>query len=270
MAWIELHQTLPQNKKTLRLKSILKISQAEAIGHLCMLWLWSVDNAPDGNLSEFYSEEIASISGWDKDPDEFLNALINSGFVDDNKTLHDWYDYAGRLIEKREANRTRMRNARADKNEDCATHVQNTCNARAGATLHYTTQHYRTVPNQINSGGGGEDFENQNEPVENYGDDEISTAYLQKWGKPAFPEVIQKTREMMMSIHTAAKEDTDTITADDMELLNISLDIAVNADNCTLKYLYGIYKKYRERGIKDTESYYDYEIERTEGKRKAK
>ena len=320
-----------------------------------MLWLWAVDNAPDGNLSELYSEEISMVAGWDKDSEEFVNALIKSGFLNEDKALHDWYEYAGKLIERRidqeeyTAKKVKLysdlRLIKAVRSRDGSTcqycgkivnwldrkgkdggtydllepgndYVKNNvvvccreCSSlknglslkASGMTLipncrlmqinadtdrfnadlmqipnienlqlHYRTLPYPTVPNQINSGGGGEDFENHNEPVENYGDDEISTAYLQKWGKPAFPEVIQKTREMMMSIHTAAKEDTDTITADDMELLNISLDIAVNADNFTLKYLYGIYKKYRERGIKDTESYYDYEIERTEGKRKAK
>ena len=53
MAWMELHQSLPQNKKTLRLKRLLKIRTPQAVGHLCMLWLWAIDNAPDGDLTPF-------------------------------------------------------------------------------------------------------------------------------------------------------------------------------------------------------------------------
>jgi|GEM_PF-4028698 len=37
-------------------------------------------------------------------------------------TVYDWMDYAGRLIEKRQANKKRMRSARAK-------HVQRTCTA---------------------------------------------------------------------------------------------------------------------------------------------
>lgn len=66
MAWIELHQTLPQNKKTLRLTSILRIDTPQAVGHLCMLWLWTLDNAQDGNLEPFLNAELARISGWEE------------------------------------------------------------------------------------------------------------------------------------------------------------------------------------------------------------
>ena len=51
MAWIELHQTLPSNRKTMRLKRLLKIKTPQAVGHMCMLWLWAVDNAADGDLT---------------------------------------------------------------------------------------------------------------------------------------------------------------------------------------------------------------------------
>lgn len=252
MAWIELHQTLPQNKKTLRLKSILKISQAEAIGHLCMLWLWSVDNAPDGDLSEFYSEEIASISGWDKDPDEFLNALINSGFVDDNKTLHDWYDYAGRLIEKREANRTRMRNARADKNEDCALHVQNTCNARAGATVQYTTQPNSTVPNSTVPNQTYDVVVKGEKNILIDGSERTRVEIASVWGREPSTVEINRTVGLIESLN-------GEVTAESLKLLNIALKVCEDRNACNLAFLTGIYNNFRDRGIKTVKDYYDYE-----------
>ena len=36
-AWIELHQSLPSHRKTLRLQSLLKLRTPQAVGHLCLL-----------------------------------------------------------------------------------------------------------------------------------------------------------------------------------------------------------------------------------------
>ena len=58
MAWIELHQNLPAHRKVKKLKRLLKIKTPQAVGHLAMLWLWAVDNAPDGDLSALDPEDI--------------------------------------------------------------------------------------------------------------------------------------------------------------------------------------------------------------------
>ena len=88
MAWIELHQTLPTNKKTLRLKKILKIKTPQAIGHLCLLWLWALDNAEDGDLSIFSDDEVSEVSGWTGKPETFVAALIEAGFLDEDRHIH--------------------------------------------------------------------------------------------------------------------------------------------------------------------------------------
>lgn len=51
MAWIELHQALPQHRKLLALRDALRLRTPAALGHMCLLWLWALDNAPDGDLS---------------------------------------------------------------------------------------------------------------------------------------------------------------------------------------------------------------------------
>lgn len=119
MAWIELHQSLPGHRKTMRLRRALKISQAQAVGHLCMLWLWCLDNCPDGDLSGLDECEIAEAAGYlGRPPGAFLEALAASGFVDRDRRIHDWDQYAGKLIEKREANAQRMRDRRARAAQD--------------------------------------------------------------------------------------------------------------------------------------------------------
>jgi hypothetical protein len=60
---------------------------------------------------------------WEGNPAEFIAALKSSGFLDE-RVIHDWADYAGGLIRRREANAQRMRDARAKP-------VQNTCDERA-------------------------------------------------------------------------------------------------------------------------------------------
>lgn len=113
MAWIELHDTLPQNKKIVRLKRNLKIKTAQAVGHVCLLWLWAVNNAEDGNLRDLDSADIAEIADWQKGADTFVQALCEVGFLDKSEdgtlAIHDWPSYAGRLMEQREITREQQK-----------------------------------------------------------------------------------------------------------------------------------------------------------------
>ena len=109
MAWIELHQNLPAHRKVKKLKRLLKIKTPQAVGHLAMLWLWAVDNAPDGDLSALDPEDIAEACEWPKDAEQFVQALTEAGFIDPDAKLHDWSDYAGMLLDRRENQREQNR-----------------------------------------------------------------------------------------------------------------------------------------------------------------
>lgn len=113
MAWIESHQTLANHPKTLKLARLLNVPRVTAIGHLHFLWWWALDYAQDGELSKFEDLDIAVAADWQGEPASFWQALIRAGFVDEDGTLHDWDDYAGRLIERRRADAERKREARA-------------------------------------------------------------------------------------------------------------------------------------------------------------
>ena len=165
MAWIELHQTLPSNRKTLRLMSRLKLRRSQAVGHLCLLWLWALDNARDGALCGVSDREIAQVADFNpKRAGELVDALVETGFLErreDGLYLHDWEDYAGRLLEMRRKNverckRNRIKKADASRNE---------CETNANVSgLPYPTKPNQTEPdlteqNQTNSlslaAGGG-------------------------------------------------------------------------------------------------------------------
>ena len=154
MAFIEVHQSLPSHRKIMRLRRLLKIEAPQAVGHMVALWCWALDNAPNGNLGDFSVDEVAEAAMWKKDPDRLWHALIESGFVDEDNYLHDWDDYAGRLMEQREyrkeQNRIRKQRQRErDKRDghDAVTRDMGVTVERDKRDCHDTTVPYRTVPN---------------------------------------------------------------------------------------------------------------------------
>ena len=126
MSWIKSHQELARHPKTRKLARLLSISLPDALGRLHLLWWWALDYAEDGDLSKHDSADIADALLWEGEPDALIDALITSGFLDSDRKIHDWWEYAGSLVEKRRANATRMRARRA-------AYVQDTTIARTGA-----------------------------------------------------------------------------------------------------------------------------------------
>ncbi len=112
MAWIESHQELARHPKVLRLARILKVNKAQAIGHLHLLWWWTLDFSPTGDLSAFTSCELGSAAEWQGDGDCFKKALQEAGWLDGD-VIHDWPQYSGRLLAVRESNRERQKRYRA-------------------------------------------------------------------------------------------------------------------------------------------------------------
>jgi len=122
-AWLELHQDLLTHKKTLALADRLDMHPLHAVSHVIAIWLWAIDGAPGGNLKGMSARAISRVAQWEGDPETFCSALFQAGFFDvddeDNFCIHDWAQYAGRLIEKREQNRARTEKNRANKNTEC-------------------------------------------------------------------------------------------------------------------------------------------------------
>jgi DnaD/phage-associated family protein len=138
MAWIESHQSLATHRKLLTAASMLHCDKYKLMGHLHALWYWALDNAEDGDLSSVDDGVIAIASGWPlRRSAEFVGVLTTVCFIDPNpRRLHDWGDYAGKLVDRRKRNRERMRGARAPS-------VQDTCKA----TVPNRTEPYPTVQN---------------------------------------------------------------------------------------------------------------------------
>lgn len=143
MAWIELHDTLPDHPKLMALAEYLNVDESAALGYLCAFWLWATKYAQDGKLATVAPRAIARGAKWHGDPAAFVESLFQAGWLDandDGLSIHDWHDYAGRLIDMRAANRARMRSKRA-------AHVQRTCSAQPA---HVQGLPNLTIPNLTN------------------------------------------------------------------------------------------------------------------------
>lgn len=133
MAWIESHQTIGAHPKTRKAARALGIRPVHLVGHLHLLWHWALELAEDGDLSKFDAEDIAIAADWDGDPDQFVEALVDcgpgdsAGFLErdgqcgapeDDRigrlVLHDWWTYAGKLVERRRQDRDRKAAKRAE------------------------------------------------------------------------------------------------------------------------------------------------------------
>lgn len=165
MAWIELHQGLGQHHKVRRLKRTLGIGLAQVIGHMALLWTWALDAAPDGDLTAFDAIDIAEQAEWDGDALAFVAALVSAGLLDQTEderlVIHDWMEYAGRLVEKRktDAERKRMSRGRpADVQRTALVTVPN-------LTVPNLTQHDQDPPQPPKGGGVVASGEPEAEPA---------------------------------------------------------------------------------------------------------
>lgn len=117
MAWLQVHQTLKDHRKLFDAADELEITPPHMMGLLVSFWLWALDNAPKGDLAGITPRMIARAAQWDGDPEKLAETLIRAGWIDENEggtlEIHDWYEYAGKLIDQRQAEKERSARRRA-------------------------------------------------------------------------------------------------------------------------------------------------------------
>lgn len=151
MAWIEVHQGLREHRKTYACAEKLKISRVVMVGTLVSLWLWALDNAQDGSLYGISNLTIARVCDWpEKKAADLINALVECGWLDkdgDIMRIHDWMEYAGRLMDRREKDKVRKKNSRKKQvtSDGCPADIR----GKSSATVPIP---YRTVPEYNISG----------------------------------------------------------------------------------------------------------------------
>jgi hypothetical protein len=99
--WLELHDALIDHVKIKRLSRAVTRPTVTVRGHLVTLWLNVLRHAPDGNLVDWTTDDIADYAEWDGDAATFVQALVDCRLLDkaDDGHLeaHDWREYAGQL-----------------------------------------------------------------------------------------------------------------------------------------------------------------------------
>lgn len=239
MVWIESHSEIVGHPKTRRLAKALRITERDAVGLLHMLWHWALKYAPDGDLSRFDDEDIALAVDWTVDDDGapscVIEALKATRFVDADGQIHDWDEYTGRLIERREANAERMRQTRAAREankgnqavrehvQSRAEHVQTPPNTRARLPTYLPNLPDQTIPtgpDQPNSTNRVRARTHDEAPAargvvlrEPITEEEISKLVAQYGDQLGGPEVVREMIEEAADHASTAHYKTDYIAA---------------------------------------------------------
>ena len=80
------------HRKTVKLWS--KIGN-DAFWVVPRLWAYAAENQPDGDLSSYSSDELAMLIGCSSNASSMLQALKDSGFVEESGKIHDWEEHNG-------------------------------------------------------------------------------------------------------------------------------------------------------------------------------
>ncbi len=117
--WIKSDERLANHPKVDLLAATLDIHPAQALGHLHYVWYFGLNYADDGDLP-LGIHNLSKAAKYDGDNKEFVSALVDTGWLDDDGKklqIHDWLDYHGALLDKREKDRDRKRRERESKKE---------------------------------------------------------------------------------------------------------------------------------------------------------
>ena len=205
MAWIELHDTLWDHHKTLKVCSKLLISDVQLIGHLVSLWHFTLKNAPNtGDLDAWGDYGIARGARWEdlSQAEKFCDALREAEFLQ-NRKINDWEEFTLHYIasmERRERGRDKVRkrvNKYRDKLAKDVTLVKRSCNAPVTleddtCNASVTECNAATKPNQANPTNPTKPNKQRKRVSGNVLFDSFWTAYPRKVGKGAALAVWEK------------------------------------------------------------------------------
>lgn len=154
--WIQVYSNLPAHRKTCKLRDGLELkSNYEAVGLIVCLWAWAAVNASDGHVTGYSARDIADAVGYRKSPVKLLDAMVQSGFLDQDEdgavVIHDWDIHAQMLMDsietgkqknaerqKRYRDKMKRRNSNTANSESNVTHnvtEDATCNGNNAPTI---------------------------------------------------------------------------------------------------------------------------------------
>jgi hypothetical protein len=88
----------PDHPKVLMLANKLKMPRFCAVGLLECLWHFTARYAAQGDIGKYGNDNIAAAVDWRKDPDDLIEALVATKFLDRSEkyrlVVHDWSDHS--------------------------------------------------------------------------------------------------------------------------------------------------------------------------------
>lgn len=95
----------PRSPKFRRLMRAIGRDRIATIGTLEALWLFTMEQAPAGDVGRWEDEEIESELDWEGEPGALVEALVETGWVDRHPkyrlVIHDWKDHLPDFMKKR-------------------------------------------------------------------------------------------------------------------------------------------------------------------------
>lgn len=139
MTWFRVDTGLVTHRKVRSLMRQLRVGQAEAVGLVCGFLAYVTDNAEDGDVSHLDWADAADWVGWRKG--DMRETLVAVGFVDVDEDgsmhAHDYDDWNGKLVERRQKDRERKADVRRTKRG----RLQDVRNLSDPTTRHDTERH---------------------------------------------------------------------------------------------------------------------------------
>lgn len=75
----------------------LDVPLPHAVGILHLIWEWTGERCPEGNIGKFADKRIADAAHWTGEPTSFVQALIDSRWIDKSDEhrllIHDWPEH---------------------------------------------------------------------------------------------------------------------------------------------------------------------------------
>lgn len=115
--WLKVEGKVVSHRKTKHLARLWGCSPYTAVGFLVAFWDYLLEFQSDGQASDLRAEELDELAAPCQQRAltshlTVLDALKEAGFVDPDGRAHDWEDYAGALVTRRQRDRDRKRDER--------------------------------------------------------------------------------------------------------------------------------------------------------------
>jgi len=95
----------PNHPKTYALAESLGIRRAHAVGILEMLFHFTAQYAPEGDIGRYSDKRIAAALDWHASPTKLIDALAATGWIDTHHgvgwVVHGWSEHADRSVVQR-------------------------------------------------------------------------------------------------------------------------------------------------------------------------